>query len=88
MKIEKFNEGSDESKKQYPYELTDNGELIKTNEFNAKKLKCVYLTDDEYNKLKGLSNSTKNMCELLDEKKKAYLDILRAAISKVKNEDK
>ena len=91
MKIEKFNEGIEDSKKQYPYELTDNGELIKTIEFNAQRLphgKCVYLTDAEYDRLKVLSENTKEMCHNLDEMKKQYILILRGAIQKVKSDSK
>jgi hypothetical protein len=91
MKIEKFNEGSDESKKEYPYELTDSGELIKTIEFNAQRLphdKCVYLTDAEYDRLKDLSENTKKQCDNYDEMKKQYIKILRSAIQVVKSNSK
>ena len=89
MKIEKFNEGSDESKKEFPYELTDSGELKKTIEFNANRLPqgtCVYLTDEQYDKLKGLSENTKKQCDNFDDMKKQYIKILRAAIQKVKKD--
>ena len=89
MKVEKFNEEVEDSKKQYPYELTDNGDLIKTNEFNSKRLPsnmCVYLTDAEYDRLKGLSENTKEQCDNYDEIKKQYIKILRAAIQKVKSD--
>ena len=89
MKIEKFNEGVEDSKKEYPYELKDNGELIKTVEFNAQRLphgKCVYLTDAEYDRLKDLSENTKKMCDTFDDAKKQYILLLRGAIQKVKSD--
>lgn len=92
MKIDKFdkiNEDLDTKKKKYPYEITEQGELKKTVEYQSSiKLKrCVYLTDDQYNKLKDLSEKTKKQCDNLDEMKKSYVDILKAAISKVKKDE-
>lgn len=87
MKIEKFNEG-EKKPKEYPYELSEQGELKKTIESSMTKNKIVYLTDEQYNKLKGLSESTKKQCDNYDELKKQYIKILRAAIQKVKDDDK
>jgi len=88
MKIEKFNEEVDKDKFRNPYELSENGELTKTQEYSTRRNnnKTVYLTDEEYDKLKGLSDSTKHMCELLDEKKKVYVSIVIVAIEKIKSE--
>lgn len=88
MKIEKFNEEVDKDKFRNPYVLTENGELKTSKEYSIKDKNSitVYLTDDEYDKLKKLSDSTKHMCELLDEKKKAYVSILMVAMNKVKSE--
>lgn len=87
MKIEKFNEGEKKTK-EYPYELSEQGELKKTIESSMTKNKIVYLTDEQYNKLKGLSENTKKQCDNYDELKKQYIKILRAAIQKVKDDDK
>ena len=88
MKVGKFNEEYDKDKFRNPYELSENGELTKTQEYSTRKNNSitVYLTDEEYDKIKGLSDSTKNMCELLDEKKKVYVSIVIGAIEKIKSE--
>lgn len=83
MEIKKYNENSD---KEYPYELTNNGELKKADK-EFYNIKYVYLTDYQFFKLKNLADNTKEMCDLLDQKKQTYVKILRAAIQKVKKED-
>lgn len=91
MKIDKFknvNENAETKKKEYPYELTEQGELKKTIESSFTKNKMVYLTDEQYNKLKSLSENTKKQCDNFDDMKKQYIKILRAAIQKVKDDDK
>ena len=77
--------------KKFKKQESNFSELIKTIEFNAQRLphgKCVYLTDAEYDRLKVLSENTKEMCHNLDEMKKQYILILRGAIQKVKSDSK
>lgn len=87
MKINKYNEDFNSEPKSYPYELTANGELKKADK-EFYNVKYVYLTDEQYNKLKNLANNTKVMCNLLDDKKKLYIDILKGAIQKVKEDSR
>lgn len=80
MKIERYNENIITPS---PYELTKNGELKKVDK-ELYGIKYVYLTDEQYNELKNISNNTKEMCDLLDQKKEVYIKIVIAAIQKVK----
>ena len=88
-KFENMNENTDSKKKEYPYELTSSGELKKV--FKEKlfsNIKYVYLTDWQYDKLKKLSDNTKMLCDNFDDMKRQYILILKAAIQKVKEDDK
>jgi hypothetical protein len=80
MKVTKYNE---EVEKEYPYELTDQGELKKA-KYEFGNIRYVYLTDEQYEKLKNLANNTKEMCDLLEEKKKTYIKMLIGAIQEIK----
>lgn len=80
MKVVKYNENV---VKEYPYELTEQGELKKA-EYEFGGIRYIYLTDEQYEKLKKLADNTKEMCDLLDQKKKTYIDILKGAIQEIK----
>lgn len=78
MKIKTF----ESVRKQYPYVISSNGELTKTIESLAQ----FYLTDDQYNKVKGLADAVKAKCDNLDEQKKLEIQRLKLVISKIKKD--
>ncbi len=78
MKIKTF----ESVRKQYPYAISSNGELAKTIESLAQ----FYLTDDQYNKVKGLADAVKAKCDNLDEQKKLEIQRLKLVISKIKKD--
>jgi hypothetical protein len=78
MKIKTF----ESVRKQYPYTLSNNGELTRTIESLAQ----FYLTDEEYNKVKGLADAVKAKCDNLDEQKKLETQRLKLIIGKIKND--
>lgn len=84
MKVDKFNENCK------PYELTGNGELIEISDIDIKKYRKtpnMFLTDEEYIKIKKLADNTKELCDLMDENKKQYVNLLRGAIQKIKSKN-
>lgn len=81
MIIEKFNESLDN--KRFPYEIL-NGELIKTIESKGK----IFLTDTQYDKLKGLATKTKEAYDNYDKMKETQVEILKSAIHKVISDSK
>jgi len=83
MKIEKFNEGSDESKKRHPYMIKD-GELKKTIESWGE----IFLTDEQYDKVKPLAINIKSAYDNYDKMKKTQVEILKSAIQKIISDSK
>lgn len=68
--------------KQQPYTIGNNGELLRSIESMAN----VYLTDEQYEKVKGLADAIKAKCDNLDEQKKLEIQRLKLVINKIKKE--
>lgn len=79
MKIKTFESVS----KQYPYIVGNNGELTKT----IESLGQFYLTDEQYEKVKGLANAVKAKCDNLDEQKKLEIKRLKLVIAKIRKNE-
>lgn len=92
MIIKKYNSMTENDNGVFPYELTNNGELKKIIYSGKKTIYTsdqkvyTYLTDEQFDKLKNISGSTKTLCDLLDEEKRLRVMQLKAAINKVKND--
>lgn len=63
-----------------PYFISDNGELVKTIDNKAN----VWMTDEEYEKIKDFANSVKKLCATLDDKKRLEVLRLKLVIKEIK----
>lgn len=63
-----------------PYFISDNGELIRTIDNKAN----VWMTDEQYEKIKDFANSVKDLCATLDEKKRLEVLRLKLVIKEIK----
>ena len=84
MKLKRFENLNESYKKEYPYTINKNGLLVR----GLESFSDIFLTDEEYDKLKGLSEAINKKCENLDEIKKTEIERLKLAIQKAKNDSK
>jgi hydroxymethylpyrimidine pyrophosphatase-like HAD family hydrolase len=76
MKLKKF----ENLNIQQPY-IIENGELKRT---KMESIAQLYLTDEEYDKVKKLANSVKEKCENFDRQKELEIQRLKLVISQIK----
>lgn len=82
MKVNKFEEINESAREKGYIIKPDNGELKIGFTFNSD----IFLTDDEYNRIKELASNIKAACENYNKMKETQIEILRSAIRKVKDD--
>jgi len=82
MKVNKFEEINESSRVRGYYINSENGELRTGYTHNSN----IFLTDEEYKRIKGLADSIKASCENYNDMKETKISMLRAAIHKVKDD--
>jgi len=84
MELKRFENMNESYNREYPYTINKNGLLVR----GLESFSDIFLTNDEYDKLKGLSEAINKKCEHLDETKRLEIERLKLAIQKVKNDSK
>ena len=82
MKVNKFEEINESERVKGYFINSNNGELKIGNNMSSN----IFLTEDEYNKIKDLADNIKKSCENYNAMKETQISRLRAAISKVKSD--
>lgn len=92
MKVNKFENIAEDNKtidKEYPYILTNSGELIRQEKVERySNIKYIYLSDAQYAKLEKGSKNLKELCDALDEEKRLRVLQFKHAIEKVQKDEK
>jgi len=82
MKVNKFEEINESSREKGYFIEPKNGELKLGNTMSSN----IFLTDDEYSRIKDLADNIKKSCENYNAMKETQILRLRTAISKVKDD--